>query len=264
MDRINYCYHAHTKRCGHAVGEDEEYVLEAIKNGLKVIGFTDHIFLPNHPQPGIRGDYSLLDDYLSSLRALREKYQDQINVLIGFEAEYLPEYFDYYQNLLKNHIVDYLILGQHLYMKDHKLTWNFTQEDGPGEIENYANWLIKGMECGLFTYVAHPDVFVLGISHFGKNAEAISHRICQKAAELGIPLEFNLGGHRRPIKPYGGLKYPNENFWQIAKQYPINVIIGQDAHNPATVYCEEEVEFALSTLKKLGLKVLDNLDNYIK
>ena len=34
-------YHTHTKRCNHAVGEDEEYVLSAIENGYKVLGFAD-------------------------------------------------------------------------------------------------------------------------------------------------------------------------------------------------------------------------------
>jgi histidinol-phosphatase (PHP family) len=260
--KIDYCYHTHTKRCGHAQGEDEDYVLSAIKSGIKTIGFTDHVFLPFHPQPGIRGNYELLDDYLISLRNLKEKYKDDINVLIGFEAEFFPEYLEYYKKLLNDNIVDYLILGQHLYMENGLLKWNFTQNDGPGEIENYANWLIKGMESGIFTYVAHPDVFVLGISEFKENAVKISHLICQKAVELGIPLEFNLGGHRRPIKPNGGLRYPNEEFWQIAKQYPLKIIIGQDAHNPSTVFVEEEINFALSKLKELGLEVLTTLDGY--
>ena len=35
-------YHTHTKRCGHAIGEDEEYVLRAIENGFDEIGFSDH------------------------------------------------------------------------------------------------------------------------------------------------------------------------------------------------------------------------------
>jgi len=35
-------YHTHTMRCKHAVGTDEEYVLEAIKHGYKVLAFTDH------------------------------------------------------------------------------------------------------------------------------------------------------------------------------------------------------------------------------
>ena len=35
-------FHTHTTRCNHAVGEDRQYVEEAIKGGLKVLGFSDH------------------------------------------------------------------------------------------------------------------------------------------------------------------------------------------------------------------------------
>ena len=35
-------YHTHTKRCGHAIGEDEEYVVNAIEAGLTDLGFSDH------------------------------------------------------------------------------------------------------------------------------------------------------------------------------------------------------------------------------
>jgi transcriptional pleiotropic repressor len=33
-------YHTHTYRCGHAIGNDEEYVLEAIGLGLQTLGFS--------------------------------------------------------------------------------------------------------------------------------------------------------------------------------------------------------------------------------
>ena len=35
-------YHTHTKRCMHACGKDEEYVLAAIANGYEELGFSDH------------------------------------------------------------------------------------------------------------------------------------------------------------------------------------------------------------------------------
>ena len=35
-------YHTHTKRCQHAFGEDREYVEEAIRAGLRILGFSDH------------------------------------------------------------------------------------------------------------------------------------------------------------------------------------------------------------------------------
>ena len=71
MEKLEYNYHTHTYRCGHAIGLDEEYVQEAIKAGIKRMGFSDHIFLPNFYQPRIRGSYLLLDDYLDSINRLR-------------------------------------------------------------------------------------------------------------------------------------------------------------------------------------------------
>ena len=35
-------YHTHTTRCQHAFGEDREYVEEAIRAGLRILGFSDH------------------------------------------------------------------------------------------------------------------------------------------------------------------------------------------------------------------------------
>ena len=71
--KLDKNFHTHTYRCGHATGSDEEYILSAIKFGIKELGFTDHIILKDHSQPGMRGDYSLLNDYVSSLKSLREK-----------------------------------------------------------------------------------------------------------------------------------------------------------------------------------------------
>ena len=72
-------YHTHTFRCGHASDfSDEEYVVSAINNGFEVLGFSDHIMLPGISQPRIRGDYSLLDDYVNSINTLKEKYKNTI------------------------------------------------------------------------------------------------------------------------------------------------------------------------------------------
>ena len=40
---MNYNYHTHTVRCHHASGSSEEYVKKAIENGIKYMGFSDHI-----------------------------------------------------------------------------------------------------------------------------------------------------------------------------------------------------------------------------
>ncbi len=35
-------------------------------------------------------EYSEKDEYLSSIKALKEKYKDKIEIETGFEVEYLP------------------------------------------------------------------------------------------------------------------------------------------------------------------------------
>ena len=54
VDRpLGYTYHSHTFRCGHAVGTDEEYVKKAIEGHYEILGFSDHVMLPNQSQPGM-------------------------------------------------------------------------------------------------------------------------------------------------------------------------------------------------------------------
>ena len=59
-------WHTHTKRCGHAEGEDEAYVQAAVKAGLKILGFSDHAPYPI-PTPGDCMPIELYEDYVSSM-----------------------------------------------------------------------------------------------------------------------------------------------------------------------------------------------------
>ena len=88
-------YHTHTKRCGHATGEDEDYVLEAIGHGFKHLGFSDHAMLPGFSEPYKRGDYTLFSDYVDSINNLKQKYDGRITIYLGFEAESYPSYFPF-------------------------------------------------------------------------------------------------------------------------------------------------------------------------
>ena len=39
---MNYNYHTHTTRCGHASGTEREYIERAVANGVRYMGFSDH------------------------------------------------------------------------------------------------------------------------------------------------------------------------------------------------------------------------------
>lgn len=109
MEKLVTNYHTHTKRCGHAYGEDEDFVLSAIKYGIKELGFSDHISFKNISAPYMRQDRSMLSDYISSISHLKEKYKDKIKIHLGFEAEYIEEFVEDYKDLLENHSIEYMI-----------------------------------------------------------------------------------------------------------------------------------------------------------
>ena len=108
-------YHTHTTRCQHAFGEDREYVEEAIRAGLRILGFSDHcpwIYKSDYVS-NIRMTPQETDDYFLSLEKLRREYEKDIDIFIGFESEYLPELMEKQDAFLKDYPVDYMILGQH-------------------------------------------------------------------------------------------------------------------------------------------------------
>jgi histidinol-phosphatase (PHP family) len=114
-------YHTHTSRCHHASGTDEEYIQKAIAENIKILGFSDHApyLYPN----GYVSYYKMLPtdipEYMSSLRALREKYRDKIEIIIGYEAEYYPDLWDKTFEFWRESPPEYLILGQHFFSDEY-------------------------------------------------------------------------------------------------------------------------------------------------
>lgn len=241
----NFNYHTHTYRCGHADDNlmDEDYVKEFIKKGFKKIAFTDHA-----PEKEIidkrtymRMKYSQKDEYLNSIKKLKEKYSDVIEIETGFEVEYLPGQEN---NLyaLKNE-VDKIVLGQHfIYDNDNKNLkifrhHNFTDED----LIKYANYIDIAMQKNIPDIIVHPDLYMLARDSFGKVEEEVAHIICKSAEKHDIPLEINLTeANLYLIGRKNKISYPAKEFWHIATEYDVKVLYGIDAHykNQITNYKE--------------------------
>ena len=86
-------YHTHTARCGHATGTDEQYVEAAIGQRFNVLGFSDHVpwpyasgFTHRHVRMGIEQ----LDEYVSSMRTLKQRYAGSIASAIVRRREDKP------------------------------------------------------------------------------------------------------------------------------------------------------------------------------
>lgn len=286
MKKTNF--HTHTYRCGHANGSEEEMVCSAIKMGIEELGISEHVPLPHYRQhllkslvairgprsflslvhafiqngPSMRMPYPDMENYLDKIKECQDKYQVQIRIYKGFEAEGLEEYFDYYQSLLYEHKVDYLILGHHFHKhcvhSDYYGKENMKKKD----IYQYCNDVEKALETGLFSYLAHPDLFLIGYKEFDLDARTVSQRICEKAKELNIPLEVNAGGIRRGLRNVNGemiYAYPNTHFWKIAGEVGNDVILGFDAHDPSD-FNEAMYKQMLDFCKEHNLNVIDHFD----
>lgn len=260
-------YHSHTKRCGHAIGEDEEYVLAAIAAGYKIYGFSDHVMLPNRTQKGMRGDYpSDALDYFSSVRALAENYKDKIEIHLAFEAEWYYElYASYYDELLKKGIVDYMILGQHcfFYPPMNRFVFYGDLVDEKEATKRYARDLIAGMKSHDFIYVAHPDLFMSWYPKWDDFSRAVAIDIIKAAKEEHMILEVNMGPSRWGIKTGNSLDfqviYPNEQFWHLVKEEGVPCIVGVDNHRPYELK-DSPYDWVRRFLKRHELTPLEKLE----
>lgn len=88
---------------------------------------------------------------------------------------------------------------------------DFTNED----ILRYAEYIKTAIEKNIPNIIAHPDLYMLSRTNFGKNEEKAAHIICSTAEKYGIPIEINLSD---PVMYIRGKKekidYPNKKFWK--------------------------------------------------
>ncbi len=252
---MKYNYHTHTKRCNHASGSDEAYILSAIKAGFDCIGMSDHIPFEGYKNQCDRMDDTELNEYIESMYLLKEKYKDQIDIKVGFEIEFFDEMVEYYQEVIKR--VDYLIIGQHYKkMIDHDYSFQASDDD----LEYYVSAIEKAVSLNLVKCIAHPDYFMLGRSNFSAKCAEVAVRLANLSLKYDIPLEINLNGIRYGKREYEtGMFccYPFYDFWKIISEKGCKVIYGYDAHTPECLEEEYRIDVIKEILQGLSFNILD-------
>ncbi|MBQ6385131.1 MAG: histidinol-phosphatase [Lachnospiraceae bacterium] len=246
-------YHTHTWRCRHASGTEREYIEHAIRAGLKVLGFSDHTPIPfkggyvsDHRMPP-----DLLEDYVTTVSALKAEYSREIEIHLGLEFEYAPRYLEEQLAVMRDYPIEYLLLGQHFLEDEIGGAYCGKPTRKESTLVKYREVCEEAMHSGLYLYFAHPDVI-----HFIGDAsvyEREMHHLCETARSLSIPLEINLLGidtHRN---------YPNPLFWKIAGEVGCDAVIGCDAHRAEDVTRPAAYEKAMRIVKDHHLHLLTEL-----
>ena len=252
----SFNYHTHTYRSGQSEYASDEEILKASKQkGITKLGFSEHIPNPSLilPDENHRMLYSEVDDYISSINKMKNANPD-MTILSGFEAEFDPMRESYLGEMREK--VDYMILGQHFVPRG---LMNVTGTNNPNYPIEYANMISKAIDSGIFDIVAHPDIFMQfrdtmtseeNKSLFDENSLIASQIICEKARDMGIPLEINLNrAFNSQLHSKDSLKYPSKTFWKVASEIDgLQVLQGIDAH---TLRCIKDVD--KSAMKVSGI-----------
>ena len=256
---MKHNFHTHTTRCKHAIGTDEDFVRAALDGGFDVLGFADHApwAFDTDYVSHCRMPADQWADYKQSVLALKEKYQGQISIHLGLECEYYEKYFDQLKRL-RDDGCEYFILACHFLHTEETNPYIglLCQEDDA--VLRYAEETVKGIRTGLYSYIAHPDLYMMHREEFSPACMEAADMICQAAKEAHMPIEYNLLGLLGEMTghPRG---YPNAEFWQYIRKWDNDVILGVDAHDPAQLRNQPVWDTAIKRLDALGCRLVNHI-----
>ncbi len=257
---MKHNFHTHTTRCKHAAGTDEQYVKAALESGFDVLGFADHApwafdsrYVSHCRMPAWQWN-----EYKESVLDLKAKYDGQIAIHLGLECEYYGKYFDQLRRL-RDDGCEYFILACHFL---------FTEEEHPyigsacaesdDEVLRYAEQTVQGIRTGLYSYIAHPDLYMMHRDELNPACMEAADMICQAAKEAHMPIEYNLLGLLGELTGRSR-GYPNQDFWQYIRKWDNDVLLGVDAHDPAQLRNEYVWDTALKRLDAMGHRLVNHI-----
>lgn len=217
--------HNHTVLCNHATGTVDEYVEAAIGCGTEYFGFSDHA--PMHYDPQYRMSFEEMELYERWVREARERYADEITVLLGYEVDYLPGYMD--ERVLKRPC-DYLIGSVHFIDE-----WGFDNPEFIGRYQGadideiyrrYFELVEQMAHSGRFDIVGHLDLLKVFKYLPTKDIRLLAKSAIKAIKKSGMSVEINMSGYRKPVAE----AYPSPLLLQEIAEAQIPITFGSDAH----------------------------------
>ena len=189
-----------------------------------------------------------IEKYFQMIDEVKERYFGKIEILRGFEVDYLPKYLD---SKVLNLNVDYLIGSVHFLDE-----WGFDNPEfiGKYETENidtlwrlYFQEISNMAESKLFQIVGHIDLLkVFKFLPKNRRVEDLIEPALKSIKSSGMAIEINGAGYRKPI----GELYPSLSILKMVYDMKIPITFGSDAHSPNQV--GTYLEKLESEAKKIG------------
>jgi len=260
--------HTHSNFCD-GKAEPEEYILKAIELGFHTLGFSSHAPVPFENSFSLKEER--FDEYISTIRALKDKYSEKINIFLSLEIDYIPGITKDFEEFVKEGSLDYTIGGVHLVRNKEKQGLWFI--DGSRQ-ETYENGLTKffngNIRKGVETYyhqlqemivtqkpdiIAHLDKIKMHNKdrYFSEDEKWYQDLVWKTlkyiAGDTNCVVEVNTRGI---YKKRSDSLFPGTQILEQILHLRIPVTLSSDAHKPDELngYFDETI----SLLKDIGFK----------
>lgn len=251
-------YHTHTYRCGHAVGDVAQYVEAAIAAGLSEFGASEHIplyWLPpllQAPLADTAMPEAEMEGYVRAVLDARDRYQGDIAVRLGLEADIIPGHEAELDAILSRYPWDYVIGSCHYigdWPMDHPDYVHRYDEFDRGDLyRRYFDIVCAGAQSGRFDLMAHLDL----VKKFGHrptgDASELYRSVAARLATAGVAVEISTAGLHKPVHEI----YPHPDLLSALHAAGVPITISSDAHVPTEV--GRDFDQALALARRTGYR----------
>lgn len=257
-------YHSHSPYCDGRCNI-EEFISTAVFWGFTSYGVSPHSPIPYPSSCNMLSER--VDEYISEMNSLKQKYEGRIELYTGMEIDFLGEEWNATNRYFQTLPLDYRIASVHFIPNQ---DGEFFDIDGSASkfialisshfrgdiryvVENYFGNMIKMIDMGGFDFVAHPDKISLNASAYSpgitnnKWYSDIVHDYFNFIARKGIMLEVNTKAYSK-----NSYLFPNAQHFKTLKELNIPLVVNSDAHVPSLMKSGFKETYAL--LKEAGYK----------
>ena len=268
MEVREYCktnLHTHSTYCD-GKSTLREMAESAVQKGFQILGFSSHSMYPFSSDWHMEANSHRA--YVDEVRSLQKEFAGRLEIMLGFESDYLPGIclpaFDLYREFSP----DFLIGSVHFIYSD---KGTFAVDGSPDELMKGIKRVFKGsvekavgayfsaqremLASGDFTIIGHPDLirkFDSRVSFLDTNASWYRRELKDMAraiAKSGVIAEINTGAISRG---YQTSPYPSDEFLSLLHEKNVPVTINSDAHAADQLDCS--FDLARQCAKKAGYR----------
>lgn len=249
--------HVHSNFSGDSMEKLESIIERALELGMNEITITDHLDLDF---PGEVNIFTLdLNNYIETLKKLKNEYRKKINLKIGIELGLQPHLKEEYREIFSCEDIDFIIGSSHcvagMDIADKKFFEKYTKDEAH---RIYFEEVLKNIDI-------FPEISIYGhldfINRYGRSIyddykkinfemhKEVIDKILKKLIEKGIGIEINTSALRYGLRDFHPCRKILKRYRELGGEI---ITIGSDAHRALDIM--RDFDKAKNVLKELGFE----------